>query len=76
MVDDLAGPIGNSETLFDEDLRDAVDDDDRRGDHRQQEVAASPTQVAATFSTLTRSSFPSRVSASEQAPSGGAPCST
>jgi hypothetical protein len=28
------------------------------------------------LSTLTRSSFPSKVSASEQAPSGGAPRST
>src|SRR4029077_762358 len=76
VVDDLARTVGNPKPPFDEDLRDAVDDDDPGGDHRQEAVATGPAQCAVTFSTLTWSSSPSAFKASEQAPSGGEPRST
>lgn len=76
MVDDLARPIGNPKAPFDIDFRDAVDDDDRAGDPRQEEVAADPAQFAATRTTLTRRSFPSIRRVSVEAPSGAAPRAT
>ena len=76
VVDDLARPVGNPEPLLDENLRDAVDDDDGGGDHPQQEVAANPAQFAATRMRLTRRSFPSICKVSVEAPLGAAPRAT
>lgn len=76
MVDYLARPVGDTEPLLDEDLRDPVDDDDGGRDDRQQEVAAGPGQRGDTLSTLTCNSSPSAFRASEQEPSGADPRAT
>ena len=76
MVHDLARSVRNAKPLLDKDFRDPVDDDDRAGDHRQQEVAANPAQFAATRMTLTRRSFPSICRVSVEAPLGAAPRAT
>lgn len=76
MVDDLARPVPNPESAFDDDLGDPVDDDDKGRDRDEEEVAAGAAQWAATLTTLTVSSCPSILSVSRETPSGPWPRAT